>query len=134
MLSLWKYPFNYPVNPLGSEMGLNSCFRFTFAPSLQSYLCPRPGELHSRRDPYHHGQEAQHPQHVGHCPRRPRKVDPDRLPRCESRNYRLCQGRRDENHRYQEGRTGAVHHHQGDVSNFSIKFYIIFGSTFTFLG
>lgn len=79
------------------------------------------GELYRRRDPYDHGQEAQHPQHVRHRSRRSRKVDPDRFPRSQSRYHRRIQGRRNENHRHQEGRAGEMHHHQIDVS-FKLSF------------
>ena len=63
-----------------------------------------------------YGPQEEYPEHVGHCPRRPRQVDPDRLPGRQGRYHRGLQGRRDQGHRHQEGRAGAMHHHQVDVS------------------
>ncbi len=81
------------------------------------------GELHSRRDPRDHGQEAQHPQHVRYRPRRSRQVDPDRFPRRQGRHHRRSEGRRNENHGHQEGRARTLHHHQVHVRIFRLLQY-----------
>lgn len=53
---------------------------------MNFWLCA--GEFHGRRDPWDDGQEEEHQEHVGHCPRRPRQVDADRLTGIEGRNHR----------------------------------------------
>ncbi len=78
---------------------------------------PLSGELYRRRDPWHHGPEEQHPEHVRDCSRRPRKIHADRLALGQGRYHRRSQGRRDPRHRHPKGRAGAVHHHQVHVSS-----------------
>lgn len=56
------------------------------------------GEFYGRRDPRHDGQEAEHPQHVRNCPRRPRKVDAYGLAGLEGRYHRRSPRRRDPLH------------------------------------
>lgn len=50
------------------------------------------GEFHSRRNPWHDGQEAEYPQHVRYSARRPRQVHANRLSGIKSRYHCWCQG------------------------------------------
>ena len=63
-----------------------------------------------------YGQEEKHPEHVRDCPRGPRQVHPDGLLGGQGRYHCRLQGRGDQGHGHQEGRAGAVHHHQVHVS------------------
>lgn len=96
-----------------------SPFRATFG--LMHYgdalTCTRfSGELYRGRDQGDDGQEAEYPQHVRNRPRGSRQVDFDRFARVQSWNYCRSQGRRDQVHRYAQGWTGPLYHHQINVS------------------
>ena len=77
------------------------------------------GELYRRPDEIHYGSQAQHPFHVGDCPRRSREDNAHGFPRAKSRYHFLQGGGWCSLHRYPCGRGRAWDHHQ-EYRNFHV--------------